>query len=1518
MTVGYYVTHFNQYAVDMANFFGGLLVNPDPRESYHNDQYDAYRHALMSANLTERVGDEAAKAMMDRYEAGHPNEPGEKNMDLWNNNVGRQEYLNWKDAKAQGLTSDSLEKWIYDAVIQGKTINDLSDPRQWGEPLGPAYPTGLMTIADWQDLFVTASTMAPPPPPGCPIVLDLDGDGVETTSVGGGAFFDNDRNGFAEQTGWAGADDGLLVRDINVDGIINDGKELFGNNTILQNGQTAANGFAALADLDGNADGKIDAADAAFSQLKVWQDIDGDGVSSADELYTLNEIGITAINIGSTASSYVDPNGNEHRQVGGFTWADGTTGSMADVWFKTDPTYTIATEWLDVSPDIAALPDLQGYGTVYDLQQAMVRDTSLQLKGLVESFIAATDSATRNSLMEQILFKWTGSDGIDPASRGGNIDARKLVSLEKLYGEVFAGVGGSNPNVNASPQLEQSYRGMYEMFYAQMMAQTHLSGLYGMITYTWDDVTQSTRGDLTTVVTNLQTELTNNPAGGEQTAREFFRTLQGLDAVGMMNTQAFSTSSLMQVDEFRWVVESAGKNLIAGSLLSNSLTGTAAADAMAGYEGNDTLNGNAGDDVLYGGSGVDTLRGGDGNDTLLGGDGDDSMYGETGDDYMDGGYGADTLQGGEGNDTLRGGTGNDLLYGEYGNDVMDGGAGDDYLSGGTGAGNGDDRYLFNVGSGRDTIYDLDTNLNTDTIQFGVGITPANLAFSYDESTWPGSLLISIVGNTTDTMLVNKWFGGSQYGIERFEFADGTVLDWNQVQEATRVVTGTEAGELLFGNYQNDTNELFGLGGNDTLYGYAGADILDGGVGNDRLEGYYGSDTYIFGRGSGQDTIYDIESANDTDTIRIGAGVLPTDVLLSRDIDNLYLTIQDTGDSLMVQVNFRSGGYLPYANPIEQIVFNDGTIWDSAAIDSITGGVPTGGADHLYGTTANDMMDGGGGDDTIYGFEGNDTILGGEGNDTIDGNLGDDVIDGGLGNDIIVGGDGDDVFLFGRGSGQDTITDYSYTGNGNIVRLSGILPDDITLGWFYTRDLQIDIKGTTDKVILNGFGNLGPPHYSLQFSDGTIWTRDFVMEKLRNITGTSGDDSLYGTWDNDNMLGLSGNDFLNGNGGNDYLDGGPGNDTLCGGGASNTIMGGDGDDFLYGYSVDWQGRPNYGGYYGGNNYLSGGAGNDRIYGDDKIDTIDGGSGVDYLDGGYGSDTYLFGRGSGRDSIYDWNTDPNGYYSNIDVISIAAGTLPSDINITRDLSNLYLTINGTTDRISVLNYFTLGGAGSHPNAIENIQFNDGTVWDFAYIQSRWQQYLTGTDTARDTLNGGSANDVIFGMGNNDKLYGNAADDILIGGAGADSLYGGSGADVLDGGTEIDYLEGGTGNDIYMFHKGYGQDTVYDNDSATGNIDIADIDVNPIELIFTKNKTNLDVSINGTTDKMAFKSWYSGTAYKIEEIQAADGSRLLSTQVDQLIQAMSTFLSQNGGITWNQAIANNPQGVQAILAQYWAPPQ
>ncbi len=127
-----------------------------------------------------------------------------------------------------------------------------------------------LEAAEIKDYLNIASTIP------SPIVLDLNGDGVTTTALTSGAYFDHAGDGFAEQTAWVSPEDGLLVRDLNHNGTIDTGAELFGNNTKLANGQKAANGFLALADLDTNKDGKIDASDTAFSELQVWKDANGE------------------------------------------------------------------------------------------------------------------------------------------------------------------------------------------------------------------------------------------------------------------------------------------------------------------------------------------------------------------------------------------------------------------------------------------------------------------------------------------------------------------------------------------------------------------------------------------------------------------------------------------------------------------------------------------------------------------------------------------------------------------------------------------------------------------------------------------------------------------------------------------------------------------------------------------------------------------------------------------------------------------------------------------------------------------------------------------------------------------------------------------------------------------------------------------------------------------------------------------------------------------------------------------
>ena len=293
-------------------------------------------------------------------------------------------YIKGAMYSADAATREKAKKWVNDTDKTKKQILD-----NILRHLGKTDQAITDLLAPLRNLFRNSEqTMSP-------IILDLDGDGIETTAVLGSTHFDFAGDGFAESTGWASGDDGLLVLDRNGNGRVDDGGELFGNNTLLGNGQLAANGFAALAELDSNHDGRIDALDAEYGTLLVWRDLDGDGVSEDGELLSLQQAGVQSINLAYSTSGAVDQYGNTLKQTGSFTRTDGATGAATDVWFAVDTLYSQATEQVEIPPELLDLPNLSGAGYVRDLRQAMALDTTGQLEQLVRAYVAETDYTAR-------------------------------------------------------------------------------------------------------------------------------------------------------------------------------------------------------------------------------------------------------------------------------------------------------------------------------------------------------------------------------------------------------------------------------------------------------------------------------------------------------------------------------------------------------------------------------------------------------------------------------------------------------------------------------------------------------------------------------------------------------------------------------------------------------------------------------------------------------------------------------------------------------------------------------------------------------------------------------------------------------------------------------------------------------------------------------------------------------------------------------------------------------------------
>ncbi|MCB0364554.1 MAG: hypothetical protein H6624_06160 [Bdellovibrionaceae bacterium] len=170
-----------------------------------------------------------------------------------------------------------------------------------------------------------------------PLAIDLAGDGFATTSLAEGVKFDVDGTGEKQQVSWftAGTDNAFVAVDLNGNGRIDGGQELFGTSTRLRNGLTASNGFVALADLDANSDGVIDQRDSGFNNLLLWTDTNHNGESEGQELQSLGEV-VTSIKLDYKARRMMDANGN-------LIFADSEAKllglgprQVVDIWFRTE------------------------------------------------------------------------------------------------------------------------------------------------------------------------------------------------------------------------------------------------------------------------------------------------------------------------------------------------------------------------------------------------------------------------------------------------------------------------------------------------------------------------------------------------------------------------------------------------------------------------------------------------------------------------------------------------------------------------------------------------------------------------------------------------------------------------------------------------------------------------------------------------------------------------------------------------------------------------------------------------------------------------------------------------------------------------------------------------------------------------------------------------------------------------------------------------------------------------------
>ncbi len=793
--------------------------------------------------------------------------------------------------------------------------------------------------------------------------------------------------------------------------------------------------------------------------------------------------------------------------------------------------------------------------------------------------------------------------------------------------------------------------------------------------------------------------------------------------------------------------------------------------------------------------------------------------------------------------------------------------------------------------------------------------------------------------------------------------------------AADILRGNARDNTIQGLGGNDWLESFG--GNDGLEGGTGNDTLLGGNGSDTYRFTRGDGADVleddYGTGSDLNTIQFSVGIAPTDLTLQGNTSGNLVIRINGTIDQL--TLDSYLDDLRYrsyQLTFADGTVWDTAELLNRATgitrigtpFND-NLSGTPLNDSLSG---LAGNDRLWGDAGADLLDGGPGDDIYYFELGNgvetivDTALSGEGNRiefapgisladldaTLEGNV--LVLSVGTGGDALrltnfdpTNANGSlvvEALRFADGSTVNLVdlltpsnqaptvanpiadqaatagSVFSFTmaenafadvDRGDTLTYSATRADGTALPtWLTFNPSTRTFSGTPAD------SNAGVVTLKVTATDsGTLSTDDLfdltVTIPDRVLTGTAGSDVLTGGAGNDQLFGLAGNDMLNGQAGNDLLDGGTGIDMMVGRTGNDTYivdatgdvvteLADEGTDTVQSSSTHTLGNnvenltltrtaAINGTGNALNNVLIGNSANNTLTGGAGNDRLDGGLGRDTMVGGTGDDTYLVNQvGDIVSELFNQGID----------------TVESSITFTLWSNVENLTLTGTAN---------INGIGSSANNV--LLGNSGNN---VLGGGSGDDHAEG-GAGNDTLAGGSGSDVLNGGDDTDTLDGGSGDDQLLGGAGNDTITGGSGADAFTGGTGNDTMTGGSGNDIYNFFRGDGPDTIIDSDPFPANQDRAvfGATINSLDLVISRQANDLRLTIHGTTDQVTVKDWYLSNNNRIETIQAGNGQTLLSTQVDQLIQAMAAFSNQSG-LTWDQAIDQRPQDVQTVLAASW----
>lgn len=158
-----------------------------------------------------------------------------------------------------------------------------------------------------------------------PLVINFDGSAAQLQDLR--FAFDLDSDGQTDNVPLLAGNRGYLALDLNRNGRIDNGRELFGPGT--------GNGFAELAAYDSDGNGWIDEADPVFQQLKVWTP-SADGTEGAGNLRTLADVGVGALSTHAVATPFAlrtadNASLGSARSTSAYLREDGSAGTVQQV-----------------------------------------------------------------------------------------------------------------------------------------------------------------------------------------------------------------------------------------------------------------------------------------------------------------------------------------------------------------------------------------------------------------------------------------------------------------------------------------------------------------------------------------------------------------------------------------------------------------------------------------------------------------------------------------------------------------------------------------------------------------------------------------------------------------------------------------------------------------------------------------------------------------------------------------------------------------------------------------------------------------------------------------------------------------------------------------------------------------------------------------------------------------------------------------------------------------------------------